>query len=98
MTHGFCIPHRSMWKESPQLNLIVWAYFPIMARNDALANEHTITQLSKNYQFSANFIYVTEKLTVGHCFWSYTQPQTAPVLKPSQDRGCAHVHHAKFCT
>ena len=24
------------------------------------------------------FIYVTEKLTVGHCFWSYTQSQTAP--------------------
>ena len=44
------------------------------------------------------FIYATEKLTVDHCFWSYTQPQTAPALKPFEDRGHADAHHAKIYT
>ena len=26
------------------------------------------------------------------------QPQTAPALKPFEDHGHAHVHHAKICT
>ena len=64
-----------------------------MARNDALASRHTVIINSLSY-----FINVTEKLTVDHCFWSYTQVQTAPALKLFEDHGCAHVHHAKICT
>ena len=57
-----------------------------------------LTQLSQNYQFSVKLYFCTEKLTVGHCFWSYTQPKTAPALKPFEDRGRAHAHYAKICT
>ena len=68
-----------------------------VARNDALASGHTvINAVVINSQ--SNFIYVTEKLTVGHCFWSHTQPQTAPSLKLFEDRGRAHAHHANICT
>ena len=65
-----------------------------MARNDALGSGHTtINSNSQSY-----FIYVTEKLTVNQCFWSYTQLQTAPALKLFEDHGRAHAHYAKICT
>ena len=67
-----------------------------MARNDPLASGHTVINAVINSL--SNFVYVTEKLTVGHCFWSYTQLQTTPTLKPFKDHGCVRAHHAKICT
>ena len=58
-------------------------------------------QADMPYQFinsQSYVIYVTEKLTVDHCFWSYTLLQTAPVLKPFEDHGRAHAHNAKIFT
>ena len=69
---------------------LVISYFQVMARNYALASGY-LNSLS-------NFIYVTEKLTIGHCFWSYTQPQTAPALKSFENCGRSHAHYAKICT
>ena len=71
-----------------------------MARNDALAGGHTVIKLNylKFINSQSDFIYVTEKLTANYCFWSYTQLQTAPALKPFDDRGRAHAHRAKICT
>ena len=68
-----------------------------MARNDALASGHTvINSIIKFINSKSYFIYVTEKLTVDRCSWSYTQLLTAPALKPFEDRGRAHVHYAKI--
>ena len=67
-----------------------------MVRNDALATGHTVINAIIINSLSC-LSYVTEELTVDHCFWSYTQLQTAPVLKLFKDRSRVHARHAKIC-
>ena len=77
----------------------MYLYNYSIARNAALTSRHAVNAvLSKIYQFSVELYLCKEKLTVDNFFWSYTQLQTAPVLKRFEDRGRAHAHHAKICT
>ena len=65
-----------------------------MARNDALANGHTVIN-AKIYQFSV-ILYLCNRKT--YCRPLFLELHAAPALKLFKDRGRAHAHHAKICT